>query len=192
MLVLILWLRGCDLGTMWEEFRGFVNLRNDRTSCAPISVTLVLTLISIYLNSTHLMFHFNLVLFPKCLTLKSSVRTHFSENSAVFMGYPRLHKNDISDSMDDQWLTMHIWSTFSSMLACAYYYRLVTHPLCEWLHKRQIACGVLFIIKTLPKAQWTRGLSSYHKLHTNFDQTSFSESRLSIKFRISTKHQHLD
>ena len=147
MLVLILWLRGCDLGTMWEEFRGFVNLRNDRTSCAPISVTLVLTLISIYLNSTHLMFHFNLVLFPKCLTLKSSVRTHFSENSAVFMGYPRLHKNNISDSMDDQWLTMHIWSTFSSMLACAYYYRLVTHPLCEWLHKRQIACGVLFIIK---------------------------------------------
>ena len=151
LLVLILWLRGCDLGTMWEEFRGFVNLRNDRTSCAPISVTLVLTLISIYLNSTHLMFHFNLVLFPKCLTLKSSVRTHFSENSAVFMGYPRLHKNDISDSMDDQWLTMHIWSTFSSMLACAYYYRLVTHPLCEWLHKRQIACGVLFIIKKYRK-----------------------------------------
>ena len=105
LLVFILWLRGCDLGTMWEEFRGFVNLRNDRTSCAPISVTLVLTLISIYLNSTHLMFHFNLVLFPKCLTLKSSVRTHFSENSAVFMGYPRLHKNNISDSMDCGWLT---------------------------------------------------------------------------------------
>ena len=46
--------------------------------------------------------------------------------------------------------------------------------------------------KTLPKAQRTRGLSSYHKSHTNLDQTSISESRLSINFKISTKHQHLD
>ena len=46
--------------------------------------------------------------------------------------------------------------------------------------------------KTLPKAQRTRGLSSYHKFHTNLDQTSISESRLSINFKISTKRQHLD
>ena len=32
-------------------------------------------------------------------------------------------------------------------------------------------------LKTLPKAQRTRGLSSYHKLHTNLDQTSISEPR---------------
>ena len=46
--------------------------------------------------------------------------------------------------------------------------------------------------KTLPKAQRTRGLSSYQKLHTNLDQTPISEFRLSINFKISTKHQHLD
>ena len=45
--------------------------------------------------------------------------------------------------------------------------------------------------ETLPKAQRTRGLSSYHKLDKNIDQTSISESRLSIYFKISTKHQHL-
>ena len=36
-------------------------------------------------------------------------------------------------------------------------------------------------LKTLPKAQWTRGLSSYHKIHTNLDQNN--------NFRISAKHQ---
>ena len=46
--------------------------------------------------------------------------------------------------------------------------------------------------KTLPKAQQTRGLSSYHKFHTNLDPTSISESRLSIDLKISTKHQHLN
>ena len=46
-------------------------------------------------------------------------------------------------------------------------------------------------IQTLPKAQRTRGLSSYHMFHTNLDQTSILESRLSIKprFRILTKIQ---
>ena len=37
------------------------------------------------------------------------------------------------------------------------------------------------IIETLPKAQRTRGLSSYHKLHTNLDQISY--------FRISNRYQ---
>ena len=37
--------------------------------------------------------------------------------------------------------------------------------------------------KTLPKAQLTRGLSSYHKLDTTLDQTSISKSRLSINFK---------
>ena len=46
--------------------------------------------------------------------------------------------------------------------------------------------------KTLPKAQRTRGLSSYHKFHTNLDQISILESRLNINFEISTKHQHVD
>ena len=55
--------------------------------------------------------------------------------------------------------------------------------------------------KTLPKAQRTRGLSSayqsnlfrsYHKLNTNLDQISSPESRPSINFKISTKHQHFD
>ena len=43
--------------------------------------------------------------------------------------------------------------------------------------------------KTLPKAQRTRGLSSYHKF-TNLDQITISESRLSVNLKISTKHQH--
>ena len=47
-------------------------------------------------------------------------------------------------------------------------------------------------VKTLPKAQRTRGLSSYHELHTNLDQISFSESRPSVNFKISTKYEHLD
>ena len=47
-------------------------------------------------------------------------------------------------------------------------------------------------IKTLPKAQRTRGLSSYHKLHTNLDQISSSESLPNINFKISTKHQRFD
>ena len=39
--------------------------------------------------------------------------------------------------------------------------------------------------QTLPMAQRSRGLSV-------LDQISFSESLLSIIFKISTKHQHLD
>ena len=46
--------------------------------------------------------------------------------------------------------------------------------------------------KTLPKAQRTRGLSSYHKLHTNLDQTSISQSRLSFNSIVFTIHQHLN
>ena len=49
----------------------------------------------------------------------------------------------------------------------------------------------LYFIETLPKAQRTRGLSSYHKFHKHLDQTSISESQLSINLKISTKHQHL-
>ena len=47
------------------------------------------------------------------------------------------------------------------------------------------------ISKTLLKAQRTRGLSSYHKFHTNLDETSILESQLSIqpRFRILTKIQ---
>ena len=44
-------------------------------------------------------------------------------------------------------------------------------------------------IKTLPKAQRTQGLSSYH---TNIDQISSSESPTGINFEMSTKHEHLD
>ena len=47
-------------------------------------------------------------------------------------------------------------------------------------------------IVTLPKAQRTRELSSYHKFQTNLDQTLIAESQLSINFKISTKHHHLD
>ena len=51
-------------------------------------------------------------------------------------------------------------------------------------------------LKTLPKAQRTRGLSSYHKIRVHSSQIYYnikiSESRLSITFKISTKHQHLD
>ena len=47
--------------------------------------------------------------------------------------------------------------------------------------------------QTLPKAQRTRGLSSYHiSSYTNLDQISISESRLSIDIKISSKHQYLD
>ena len=56
-------------------------------------------------------------------------------------------------------------------------------------------------LKTLPKAQWTRGLSSSFqsnllghitRSNTNLDQTSSSKSQLSIYFKIPTKHHHLD
>ena len=56
-------------------------------------------------------------------------------------------------------------------------------------------------IKTLPKAQRTRGLSSSFQSNlfghitssnTNLNQTSSSKSRPSIYFKISTKHHHLD
>ena len=43
--------------------------------------------------------------------------------------------------------------------------------------------------KTLPKAQWTRGLSGSC---TNLDLISSSESQPSSNFNISTKHQHVD
>ena len=56
-------------------------------------------------------------------------------------------------------------------------------------------------IKTLPKAQRTRGLSSSFQSsllghitssNTNLVQTSSSKSRPSIHFKIHTKHHHLD
>ena len=52
--------------------------------------------------------------------------------------------------------------------------------------------------ETLPKAQRTRGLSSYHKITVhrsqilNILQFQNLNYRLSINFKISTKHQHLD
>ena len=49
--------------------------------------------------------------------------------------------------------------------------------------------GSILWVKTLPKAQRTRGLSSYHKF-TNLDQITISESWLSVNLKISTKHQH--
>ena len=57
------------------------------------------------------------------------------------------------------------------------------------------------LIWTLPKEQRTRGLSVLTKItssghirscYTNLDQISSLESRPSINFKISTKHQHLD
>ena len=56
------------------------------------------------------------------------------------------------------------------------------------------------LVKTLPKAQRTRGLSSTYQSNflchitssnTNLGQTS-SESQPSINFKISTKHHHFD
>ena len=59
--------------------------------------------------------------------------------------------------------------------------------------KRLICTRNKIIIKTLPKAQRTRGLSSYHtSSYTNLDQISISVSRLSIDIKISSKHQYLD
>ena len=58
-----------------------------------------------------------------------------------------------------------------------------------------------YLLQTLPKAKRTRGLSSAYQsnflghitsFHTNLDQISSSESRPSINFKISTKHQHID
>merc|ERR1711873_76417 len=51
-------------------------------------------------------------------------------------------------------------------------------------------------MKTLPKAQRTRGLSSYHKITVHSLQIlniciTISESQISVNFKISTKHQHL-
>ena len=50
--------------------------------------------------------------------------------------------------------------------------------------------------KTLPKAQRTRGLSSYHRITVHSSQIlnicTISESQISVDFEISTKHQHLD
>ena len=43
--------------------------------------------------------------------------------------------------------------------------------------------------ETLPKAQRTRGLSSYHKLHTNLDQISYF--RISNRFQLQNL-KHLD
>ena len=52
----------------------------------------------------------------------------------------------------------------------------------------------LYRLQTLPKAQRTRGLSSYHKITVHSSQIliTISESGLSINFKISTKHQYLD
>ena len=69
----------------------------------------------------------------------------------------------------------------------------------EPFHKEKVLC--CSVVKTLPKAQRTRGLSSSHQSNlmghitssnTNLDQISSSKSRPSINFKISTKHQHFD
>ena len=66
---------------------------------------------------------------------------------------------------------------------------------------KNLTCWALDTLKTLPKAQRTRGLSSSFQSNllghitssnTNLVQTSSSKSRPSIHFKIHTKHHHLD
>ena len=69
--------------------------------------------------------------------------------------------------------------------------RITSFPLNQSANaKRMPSSKILNLRKTLPKAQRTS--QDYSSQFTNLEHITISAHRLSINFKISTKHQHLD